>query len=102
MLAQLNFSNPNITNAALNNSSSFLGAIVSRIFIYSIYLSGLFFLVRFIVAGYTYLTSLGDPGKIQSAAQTIIHSLVGIVIVVSAFFIAQILDTVLGLNLPLF
>ena len=61
--------------------------------------AGLFFFVRLISAGYTYLTSLGESAKIQSASKELLNAIIGLLIVVSAFFIAQIVQVIFGINI---
>ena len=77
------------------NLPSYLTAAILR---YAIIGAGLFFFVRLVTAGFTYMTSVGDPGKIQSATKEITHALVGLLVVITTFFIAQILQVTLGLN----
>lgn len=48
-----------------------------------------FFLVR---GGYLYITSTGDPGAIDEAKRTIRNALIGLVIVIAASFISNILS----------
>jgi len=71
---------------------------VSRFLVYAIAFSGLFFFVRLVMSGYLYLTSIGDPGKVQAATKNLINSALGLFIVVMAFFIAQIIFSILGIG----
>lgn len=81
-----------------NNYDSLAGDVVSRILLFAIGFSGFLFLYQLIVAGYTYLTSLGDPGKIQSATKQLINASTGLLIVISVFFLGQIIELLLGIN----
>ena len=78
--------------------STLPGDVVSRFLIYAIAFSGLFFFVRLLISGYLYLTSVGDPGKVQSATKNLINSAIGLFVVVTAFFLAQIIFAVLGIG----
>lgn len=97
MLAQLNISTPRVS-PNLTNPDTFLGSLISRFLVYAIALSGMYFLIKLTIAGFVFLTSQGDSGKVESAQKTIINSLVGLVVVISGYFIAQILQSVLGIN----
>ena len=76
-----------------------LGGLVSRLLTFAIIGAGLFFFVRLLSAGYSYLTSLGEPAKIQSASKELLNAVIGLIIVISAFFLAQILQVVFGINI---
>jgi len=89
-----------ITNPStkFTNPDTLVGDIVSRFLLYAIAFAGLVFFVKLVSAGFNLLTSIGDPQKIQSATKSLTNALIGLVIVVSVYFLAQILATVLGLN----
>lgn len=98
MLAQININNP-VLDDNLEVTSTFIGTITSRFLIYAIAAAGMYFFVKTVIAGFTYLTSFGEPAKIQAAQQTLIHSLFGLIIVISAFFIGQIIQRVFGISI---
>ncbi|OGC93140.1 hypothetical protein A2876_01170 [Candidatus Amesbacteria bacterium RIFCSPHIGHO2_01_FULL_48_32b] len=66
---------------------------------YAIIGAGFVFFVQLIMAGFSFLTAAGDPAKIQGATKTLTHALIGLIVVITAFFIAQILEVILGLNI---
>ena len=53
-------------------------------------LSGLVATAFFVVGGYQYITSSGNPEHLDKAKRTLIHSAVGLSIVIAAFVIANI------------
>lgn len=75
-----------------------LGLLVSTVLPYAILAAGLFFFVRLISAGYSYLTSAGDSSKVQSASKELANAAVGLVIVIISFFIAQALEVIFGIK----
>lgn len=79
--------------------SDLLEKVVSRFLLFAISIAGLIFLVRLISAGFSYLTSTGDPAKIQSATKELTNAGIGLFITISAFFIMQILNTIFGLKI---
>jgi hypothetical protein len=76
-----------------------VGDLTSRIMTFAIVAAGLYFFVRLISSGYGYLTSLGDPAKVASSTKELTNAIVGLVIVVTAFFIMQLLQSVLGIKI---
>lgn len=62
-------------------------------------IAGLFFVVQIIMAGYQYLSASGDEKKMAQAWATIWQSLIGIIIVASAFVLANVIGYVLNLNI---
>jgi hypothetical protein len=95
-LAQISIDSP---SHVFTTSNSFFSVFVSRILLFAIFIAGFYFLFRIISSGYTYLTSTGEPAKIQTATKSLTNGIVGLVIVVSAYFIAQIINAVFGLNI---
>lgn len=75
------------------------GKLISRFALFAVAISGTIFLVKIVMAGYAYLTSAGDQTKIQNATKEITNALIGLVIVVSAFFVVQILEVIYGVDL---
>ena len=79
--------------------STLLGNLLSRILLFAVGFSGLYFFLRFVQAGYNYLTSLGDPGKIQLAQKQMQNAAIGLLVVLSTFFIGQIMEVMLGIDI---
>ena len=52
--------------------------------------------VVIIYAGFTYTTSLGDPGRKDSAKNTIIYAVIGLIIVLISFVIVSTVTTLFG------
>lgn len=50
---------------------------------------GVIAVVMIVIAGVKYTTSQGDPGKVQSAKNTILYSIIGLVIAIMAFAITD-------------
>lgn len=81
--------------ASWNNSAA---NIVGRVLLFSIVAAGLIFFLKLVGAGYTYLTSAGDSGKIAGATKDITNALIGLLLVVCTFFIGQILQVIFGIT----
>ena len=63
------------------------------------YIAGIFFLVQIIMAGYGYISANGDPKKAEAAWTKIWQSLLGIIIVASAFIIASVVGYFLHIDI---
>ncbi len=73
--------------------------LLSGIFKLAGVVAGIFFIVQLILAGYGYISSNGDPKKTEAAWAKIIQSLIGLIIVASAFVIASIVGAFLNINI---
>lgn len=62
------------------------------------WIAGSLLLIYLIIGGYKLMTSAGDPKKAAGAKQTITNAFIGMVVVFVAYWIVQILLTVLGLD----
>jgi len=60
--------------------------------------SGLVALVLFIYAGATYITSKGDPAKVENAKKTMTYAILGLVLIFLSFFIVQLISTLTGVE----
>lgn len=96
-LAQINLPLPN--NLIFNDANTLPADLFSRVMLFAIAAGGLIFFVQLIMAGFNLLTAAGDPGKIQSATKALTNSLVGLILVISTYFIAQIIEAIFGLQI---
>lgn len=90
----------------INNPTAFAGdgvtgffSFLSTIFKLAGTLAGLYFIVQIIFAGYKYISANGDEKRTALAWATIWQSLIGIIIVGSAFVIASVIGTLFGINI---
>ena len=58
-------------------------------------IAGLFVLIKIVLAGFAYITAGGEPKKLEQAWANIWQSLVGLLIMVSAFVLAAIIGQIL-------
>lgn len=76
--------------------------LISSVITVAITVAGIYFVIQIITAGYLYLSSNGDPKKIDMASQKILQSLIGIIIVASAFTLATVIGRIAGINITNF
>jgi|SRR3989344_3877422 len=96
-LAQINFGA--LENKATPNlGGTTFGSIITTLLTYILPLAGMVLLLYLLFAGFQYLTSAGDPKKVEQAKERLTSALVGFVIVFAAYWIVQIVGTVLGLG----
>jgi type IV secretory pathway VirB2 component (pilin) len=60
--------------------------------------AGIYFIIKIVIAGFTYLNASGDEKKTSQAWATIWQSLIGFAIVASAFVIASVIGNLVGIN----
>ncbi len=75
-----------------------LGDVVSALIKYFFPIAGLILLLFLLYGGYLFMFSRGDPKAIEKAKGIITTAIIGFVIVFVAFWIVQIVGTILGLE----
>ena len=76
--------------------------IVENIFNLAIRLAGILAFIMLILGGFKYLTSGGDPKATESARKTLTYAVLGLVLVIAAWFILKFLSEFTGVNLTEF
>ena len=93
-----------IHNSALRESSSsatpqaYINNVLQTVFSLFFIVGVLYFAVYFIMAGYHFIDSLGDPKRIESARDQLTYSFVGLIVIFSVFAILRLAGTVLGIT----
>jgi len=72
---------------------------VSKIIFIIIIIAGIYFIIQLITAGYMYISSNGDPKKIEMASQKILQSMIGIIIVASAMTLGTVIGRIAGIDI---
>ena len=62
-------------------------------------IAGIYMIIQLITAGFTYITSNGDPKMTEKAWTQIWQSIVGMVIIASAFVIASVVERFTGIKI---
>lgn len=65
-------------------------------------LAGLAVFVMFLVGGFKYLTSAGDPKATESAKNTLTYAVLGLVLIIAAWFILQFIEEFTGVTVTEF
>lgn len=76
-----------------------LGKTIERIVLFAIIVSGLIFFLKLLASGLAYMTNAGDANKIQTATKEITNAVIGLLIVISTFFLAQIIQVIFGIKI---
>lgn len=80
------------------NSSSTLGTILTGLLPILYGLAGVGLLIFLIVSGFAFLTSAGDPKKMEAAKGQITAAVLGFILIIAAFWITQIVNYIFGLG----
>lgn len=78
--------------------SKTVGDIINMVLPYVFVIAGLILLVMLILGGIQLMTSAGNPDKIKAGSGRITHALIGFLIVFIAYFVAQLVQVMLGVN----
>lgn len=72
--------------------------IISTILGFFTIIGVIFFVIQVILAGFTLISSKGDPKQFQAAQSKLIHNLIGLLIVVTAYGVTAFLTNLLGIT----
>lgn len=95
---------PSSTNCSITSpfgSSISLNPIFSNAFTVFYFIVGLVFFILIIISGIRIIISSGDREKVQKAKNTLTAAIIGLIIIVLAGIIAQIIGGLLGSNFSL-
>jgi len=76
-----------------------LGGFVSALLPIILVLAGLTLFILLILGGFGILTSAGSPDKMKAAQGKITSAIIGFVIIFISYWIARILEVMLGINI---
>jgi hypothetical protein len=96
LLSQISINSP---STRFNSYSNLVGDFTSLLLAYAIGIAGFWFLLRLILAGFNLLTSYGDQAKIDKARFDLLYATMGLIIVLSVFFIGQIIELAFGIDI---
>jgi hypothetical protein len=65
-------------------------------------LLGVALLVMFFVAGFGYLFSGGDPKKVEQAKGTLTNAIIGLIVIVSAYIVLNLIGVITGTDVTTF
>lgn len=86
---------PDPTSFAGGELADIINAVVPYLFGFL----GLIFIFVIIFGGFEFLTSGGNPEKVQAGKNKITYALAGLLIALAAYWIIQILQVVLGIRI---
>lgn len=75
-----------------------LGDVISSAMVYVFPIAGFILLLYLILAGYQYLTSMGDPKAIQRSRSNMTWAIIGFIVIFSAYWVVQFVGRVLGID----
>lgn len=89
--------NPNPKYPSLEGSGLF--TFLSNVFKFIAIAGGIFLIIQIIMAGFDYINAAGDVKKTEAAWAKIWQSILGIIIISSAFIIAGLVGRFTGINI---
>lgn len=79
-----------------------LGSIVGELLKYIFPIAGSLMFVFIIIAGFQWITSSGDPKKVESARNRMTYAILGFVLLIASYWLARIVQVILSPNQPFF
>lgn len=73
--------------------------VMGRALLFAISAAGLYFFYQLIMSGVSYMTAFGDESRIQQVTKQLTNAAFGLIIVISAYFILSMLETITGADL---
>jgi hypothetical protein len=92
--------NPILKNSGKINSNpqSYISNVMQTLITVFIIFGVIYFVYRFVLAGFSMMSSMGDPKKFEEAQKTLVNSIIGLVVVFSVFVIIKLLGTIFGIE----
>ncbi len=81
------------------SSEATIGEVLTALLPYIFVLAGIILFGYLIMGGFAFLTSAGDPEKIKTAQKKLVNAVIGFIIIFAAYWLAQILEEVLGIGI---
>lgn len=79
-----------------------LGSIVGELIKYVFPLAGIIMFVFIVIAGFQWLSSAGDPKKLESARNRITYAILGFVLLIASYWIVRIVQLIISPTQPFF
>lgn len=79
-----------------------LGSIVGELLKYIFPIAGTLMFVFIIIAGFQWMTSSGDPKKVESARNRMTYAILGFVLLITSYWLAKIVQVIISPNQPFF
>lgn len=83
----------------IKNALKLFNTIISNIVGVMTIIAGIWFIFQFITGGIGWLSAGGDKAKLQAAQAKITQGIVGLIVVVIAFFLIDVVGALLGLDI---
>ncbi len=98
-LAQISFPYSGLESATGLTGFSDLGSVVTKLLPYVFAIAGLILLLNLVYGGISLMLSGGDPKAVESAKNRITSSLIGFIIIFTAYWLVQIIGRILGIEI---
>ena len=97
-LAQIDISDPNVNPPARFDSIASILNLIMPLFMAG---AGLVFFITLLIGALTIITAGGNSERFQTGRKKITFSIMGLIMVISSYFIVKLIEIIFGLDLPL-
>lgn len=88
-----------LTEGAEVDPGANLELIISNVLGFLTILGAIFFIIYFLIAALEWISSGGDSGKLTNARNKMLHGVLGLVILVSAYGIIGLIGSIIGIEI---
>ncbi len=85
--------------AQYEKTGASFGGFLSNVIVLFTVIAGIVAFYNLLIGGFQFITSAGNPKGIEEAWKKLVFSLIGLIIIVGAFIVANIVGNALGFNL---
>lgn len=87
---------------SMEEAPALLGQTLSNILTLLLIGTGIAFFFMFVIGGIKWITSGGDKEKVEGAKKQITSALIGLILILSVFAVANLVEALFGINLVSF
>jgi len=91
--------NPGVTGTDVKPAAVLFNKLISIVIGFMTVIAGLWFTFQLIIGAFEWITAGGDTQKLQSAQKKILNAIIGLVVVVAAVFLIDLIGSLLGIDI---
>jgi len=89
---------PGLRNQMVNDPKEYVSNVAQTLFSIFMVVGVIYFIWHFIMAAYHFISSEGDPKKIEDAKHALTYSALGLFLVFAVFAILKVIGTIFGVT----
>lgn len=90
---------PPVDNSYFSSGNAGFFLLISNILKFAGAIAGIYFVFQLIISGYLYMSSNGDPKKMEQAWNKIWQSMLGLIIISGAVLLSSLIGRIVGIDI---